>query len=317
MPPVEPAPPPARAKRLREDVQHEHERDQHERRRPRRAPARAGPATPRRRRSRPGGSAARRATSNVDLVRGDRRGEEERRRLARDARDGEHNAGEDAADRGREHDRGRVRQRVTPSARLASRRLPGTSASTSCVARATIGSIRIASANAPARALWPCPTTSSPEDEDADDDRGDRRSSRRARREERAEPAAARTRTRRSRRARRSAPRSASRIADDRAQLPTIASAIPPGSPKSGRGLREEAEIERLAPLSEHGAERRCTSIATASDGAQGRDDARTRSRRCGGAESARADRDVERAHASFPSRAARSGARRTARRRS
>ena len=55
-----------------------------------------------------------------------------------------------------------VRQRVTPSARLASRRLRGTISSTSCVARATIGSISTASENAPKIALWPRPTTSSP-----------------------------------------------------------------------------------------------------------------------------------------------------------
>ena len=42
-----------------------------------------------------------------------------------------------------------VRHFVTPRARLASRWLRGTMSSTSCVARATIGSIRIASANAP------------------------------------------------------------------------------------------------------------------------------------------------------------------------
>ena len=42
-----------------------------------------------------------------------------------------------------------VRHFVTPSARLASRWLRGTISSTSWVARATIGSIRIASANAP------------------------------------------------------------------------------------------------------------------------------------------------------------------------
>ena len=42
-----------------------------------------------------------------------------------------------------------VRHFVTPSARLASRRLRGITPSTSCVARATIGSIRIASAKAP------------------------------------------------------------------------------------------------------------------------------------------------------------------------
>ena len=46
-----------------------------------------------------------------------------------------------------------VRQRETPSARLASRSLSGTSNNTSCVARVTSGSITIASANAPAYAL--------------------------------------------------------------------------------------------------------------------------------------------------------------------
>ena len=55
-----------------------------------------------------------------------------------------------------------VRHRVTPSARLASRRLRGTISSTSCVARATIGSIRMARANAPKIALCPRPTTSRP-----------------------------------------------------------------------------------------------------------------------------------------------------------
>ena len=55
-----------------------------------------------------------------------------------------------------------VRQRVTPSARLASRRLRGTISSTSCVARATMGSISTASENAPKIALWPRPTTSKP-----------------------------------------------------------------------------------------------------------------------------------------------------------
>ena len=55
-----------------------------------------------------------------------------------------------------------VRHRLTPSARLASRSPPGTSASTSWVARATIGTIRIESANAPARALWPRPATTTP-----------------------------------------------------------------------------------------------------------------------------------------------------------
>ena len=64
-----------------------------------------------------------------------------------------------------------VRQRGTPSARLASRSEFGTSASTSIVERATSGSIRHASANAPAQPLWPWPTTSEPEDEDADHDR--------------------------------------------------------------------------------------------------------------------------------------------------
>ena len=55
-----------------------------------------------------------------------------------------------------------VRQRGTPSARLASRSELGTSASTSIVERATSGSIRHASANAPAKPLWPCPTTTRP-----------------------------------------------------------------------------------------------------------------------------------------------------------
>ena len=43
-----------------------------------------------------------------------------------------------------------VRQRLTPSARLASRSAEGTSNSTTCVARATSGSITTARANAPA-----------------------------------------------------------------------------------------------------------------------------------------------------------------------
>ena len=49
--------------------------------------------------------------------------------------------------------RSTVRHRLTPSAKLASRWLSGTSASTSIVARATSGSMMIASANAPAQAL--------------------------------------------------------------------------------------------------------------------------------------------------------------------
>ena len=55
-----------------------------------------------------------------------------------------------------------VRHLVTPSARLAWRRLCGTTSRISCVARATIGSIRIARAKAPKTALWPLPTTSRP-----------------------------------------------------------------------------------------------------------------------------------------------------------
>ena len=54
-----------------------------------------------------------------------------------------------------------VRHRGTPSPRLASRRELGTRVSTSSVARATSGSIRHASANAPAQPLWPWPTTTS------------------------------------------------------------------------------------------------------------------------------------------------------------
>src|SRR5439155_19380617 len=48
-----------------------------------------------------------------------------------------------------------VRQRGTPSASEASRSEPGTRARISIVARATSGSIRHASANEPAKALWP------------------------------------------------------------------------------------------------------------------------------------------------------------------
>src|SRR5581483_6279078 len=48
-----------------------------------------------------------------------------------------------------------VRQRGTPSARLASRSEFGTSARISIVARETSGSIRQASANEPAKPLWP------------------------------------------------------------------------------------------------------------------------------------------------------------------
>ena len=55
-----------------------------------------------------------------------------------------------------------VRQRETPSARLASRSVFGTSSNTSCVARVTSGSITIARATAPAYALCRWPTTSSP-----------------------------------------------------------------------------------------------------------------------------------------------------------
>ena len=55
-----------------------------------------------------------------------------------------------------------VRQRGTPRARLASRSEFGTRTSTSIVARATSGSIRQASANAPAQPLWPRPTTIRP-----------------------------------------------------------------------------------------------------------------------------------------------------------
>ena len=46
-----------------------------------------------------------------------------------------------------------VRQRLTPRARLASRRSLGTSSRTSCAARATRGSITIASATEPAKPL--------------------------------------------------------------------------------------------------------------------------------------------------------------------
>ena len=46
-----------------------------------------------------------------------------------------------------------VRQRLTPSAKLASRNVSGTSASTSCVDRAMSGSMMIASAIPPAHAL--------------------------------------------------------------------------------------------------------------------------------------------------------------------
>ena len=55
-----------------------------------------------------------------------------------------------------------VRQRGTPSASEASRSEPGTSARISIVARATSGSIRHASASAPAKALWPWLTTRRP-----------------------------------------------------------------------------------------------------------------------------------------------------------
>ena len=48
-----------------------------------------------------------------------------------------------------------VRQRLTPRASEPSRVDCGTSASTSCVARAISGIIRIESANEPASALWP------------------------------------------------------------------------------------------------------------------------------------------------------------------
>src|SRR5215204_1274662 len=54
-----------------------------------------------------------------------------------------------------------VRQRLAPSAKLASRRWPGTSLSTSCVERATSGSMITASATDPASALWWWPTISS------------------------------------------------------------------------------------------------------------------------------------------------------------
>ena len=55
-----------------------------------------------------------------------------------------------------------VRQRLAPSARAPSRRLAGTSASTSCVERATSGSMMIARAKEPFHAACPLPTTSSP-----------------------------------------------------------------------------------------------------------------------------------------------------------
>ena len=106
---------------------------------------------------------ARWRTSTETRVVDDRRREQERRRLSRHARDCDHDAGEDAADRGRQHDavhRVRQRRHAEREARLALVR--GTISSTSWVARATIGIIRIASAKAPKTALWPWPTTSRP-----------------------------------------------------------------------------------------------------------------------------------------------------------
>src|SRR5581483_10900339 len=55
-----------------------------------------------------------------------------------------------------------VRQRGTPSPRLASRSDCGTSARTSIAERAMSGSMMIASANEPARPLWPWPRTKTP-----------------------------------------------------------------------------------------------------------------------------------------------------------
>ena len=80
--------------------------------------------------------------------------------------------GEDAADRRRQDDaRVTSASACTPSARLASRRLRGTSASTSCVARATIGSIRIGERERAVDRALPVADDEQPEDEDADHDR--------------------------------------------------------------------------------------------------------------------------------------------------
>ena len=60
-----------------------------------------------------------------------------------------------------------------PSAALASRIDAGTSASTSCVERATSGIMITARANDAFHAAWPLPDDEQREDEDADHDRGD------------------------------------------------------------------------------------------------------------------------------------------------
>ncbi len=66
-----------------------------------------------------------------------------------------------------------VRQRLTPSASAASRRLLGTSSSTSWLPRAISGSMMIASATEPAKPdCCVCGFDEQAEDEEADDDRG-------------------------------------------------------------------------------------------------------------------------------------------------
>ena len=146
----------------------------------------------------------------------------------------------------------------TPSAKLASRSSFGTSASTSIVARATSGSMMIASAKPPANALWWCPQptigtsvftisvkTKMPITIDGKPFRTSSQSlicspSRRG--------ANSLTKI-----AVRTPNGSASTVAmPTSSMLPTSAGATPPPAAEERRALREEVDVERVHPAREH-----------------------------------------------------------------
>ena len=98
--------------------------------------------------------------------------QDQRRGLAGDPGDREQRAGDQAAGGGREGDPHRPSPARDPERVGASLSVPGTSVSTSCAVRATIGSITIASANAAGAAALLGPAGyDQPEDEDPGDDR--------------------------------------------------------------------------------------------------------------------------------------------------
>ena len=146
-----------------------------------------------------------------------------------------------------------VRHLFTPSARLASRWLLGTISSTSCVARATIGIIRIASENAPKMALWPCPTTRSPKTKMPTTTAGIPLSTSRMTRSTRETLGDAYSDMK-------IATSTATGMAMSMAiptmiALPMRASAMPPDSPKSGRDFVSRSRSKASRPLRDDGPE--------------------------------------------------------------